>query len=70
MNVCEPHVCLVPKEIRRGCKIPWNLSYRWLLGNPGPLKERQPVLLTTEASLQPLNNFEKTHDFVLIGILH
>jgi hypothetical protein len=23
------HVCTVPTETRRGCQIPWSLSYRW-----------------------------------------
>ena len=40
-----------------GCQIPWNWSCElpyWCWGlNPGPLEE-QPVLLTTELSLQPL----------------
>lgn len=23
------HVCLMPKEVRRGCGVPWNSSYGW-----------------------------------------
>lgn len=28
--VCTPQVCLVPIEIRRGHRIPWDKSYRQL----------------------------------------
>ena len=37
-NVCAPHVCLVPAEVRRGHWIPWIWSYEqlwaatWMLG--------------------------------------
>lgn len=52
MNVCVPHMCLVPSEVRRGVRSPgtevrddcrcWGL-------NPEPLQE-QPVLLPTPAT--------------------
>lgn len=29
MYVCVPHVCLMPKVVRR-CQISYNWSYRWL----------------------------------------
>lgn len=52
-------VCLVLKDARIGCQIPWNWSYRqlwaatWVLQiNLGPLKEQ--LLLTAEALLQTL----------------
>lgn len=49
----------VPIKARRGSWITWNCSYRWLLTtqsrcwglNLGALR-KQPVLLTTEPSLQ------------------
>lgn len=39
------HVCMVPAEVRRGCWMPWNWSYRWQpYGcwelNMGPLQEQ------------------------------
>lgn len=30
MNVCKCHVCLVPEEVRRVHRIPWNWSYKRL----------------------------------------
>lgn len=36
MHASVPHVCLKPNEVRRGCWVPWNQSYRratrWVLG--------------------------------------
>lgn len=30
MSVCAPHVCLVLLKFRRGRRIHWNWSYKWL----------------------------------------
>ena len=53
------HVHAVAVTDRRRHQVPWDWGYRqlsaviWVLGiEPSPLKE-QPVLLTTESSLQP-----------------
>lgn len=57
--LCVPQACLVPVGAPRVC--PWNWSHRQSRGamcwesNPVPLEE-QPVLLTVEASLQPLKH--------------
>ena len=35
---CVPHICLVSLEVKRGCQVPWNWTYRqlcaaiWVLG--------------------------------------
>ena len=44
------HVCAqrVPREVKKHLEIPWNWSY-----DLGPLQE-QPILFTTEPSLQPM----------------
>ena len=54
------HMIMVLREARRGYQINWGWSYRQLSHqcrcwerNPVPLED-QPVLLTTEPSLQPL----------------
>ena len=60
MDVCAPHVCLVPKEFRTGCRIPatgitdsFKLPYLSILGaSLGPMSEQ--VLVTTELSLHVL----------------
>lgn len=56
---CALHVCLLPVEGRRGCRIPWNWSHRWLSQyvdagklNPGPQQE----LFTSELSHQSRDN--------------
>lgn len=59
-----PHACLVSMEAKRGHLVPWagvteavNLSRNREL-NPN-LLERQPLLLTSETSLQPHSCFSK-----------
>lgn len=60
--ICASRSCLVPVDIRRGCCILWNWSYRepWatilVLGTwPGSSE----VPLTSEAALQPIKVFYK-----------
>ena len=51
MYICVPGACRVPVKARRvtdGCQLP----HKCWEQNPGPLQQ-QPVLLTTEPSLQP-----------------
>lgn len=51
MYTCLPRVYLMPKEVKRGRRIPWNwstfvVSQHVGAGNqtlPGPLEEQQPV---------------------------
>lgn len=30
VHVCMCTLCLVPKEVRKGCWVPWHWSYGWL----------------------------------------
>ena len=47
-------------EVADGCELPcWCQEL-----NPSPLQE-QPVLLTTEPSLQPLGDFLKAYEFLV-----
>lgn len=45
----------VPQEVRGGRQVPYELPHGFWERNPGPLQE-QPMLLTTEPSLQFTND--------------
>ena len=51
LYICVPHGCPVPVEADAPVLVLQAVNMSWEL-NPGPLEE-QPVLLTSESSLQP-----------------
>lgn len=50
--------CVVPAGARRGCEIPWTCNYKgllvnlWMWDQNSDPQQEQPVLLSTELSLQ------------------
>lgn len=66
MNICTPCICLVPKNVRRGLWTPWtrvNYVYVGAGNRTCVFLQEQPMVLTTELSLQSSRYFPDSWSF-------
>lgn len=60
IHVCELYACLVLGEIRRGCWVPWNCSYRGC-DPPCGWSELNPASTRAKSVLNPLSHLSSSN---------